>query len=263
MLIERLLLRENKRVVLLVPKAARKPVWESKIKKYMPKVLSEFLPFRIYNHTDLTRKASSDKDWPEVMENIKEQAEIIIIDEAHHFRNIDTGRYRKFFDMAEDKQLFLLTATPINNTLLDLLHQIELFSRRERDYFADAPLGIHSLRGHFIGLEKELQGIVSDQEASGVNVDANEARDFLAMDDLFNALVVQRSRAYVKESQIKTGGKEVLFPERRAPIVIDYSLKDTYGELLDDLKTAFDKDTPLLTLAVYYPLAYYKGQTHQ
>ncbi|MCK4307359.1 DEAD/DEAH box helicase family protein, partial [candidate division WOR-3 bacterium] len=260
MLIERLLLRENKRVVLLVPKSTRKPVWESKIKRYIPKVLSEFLPFRIYNHTDLTKKASSDKDWPEVMENIKEQAEVIIIDEAHHFRNRDIGRYRKMFDISKDKKLFLLTATPINNTLLDLQHQIELFSRRDENYFSDAPLGIHSLRGHFIRLEKALQRIVTNQEDSdNVNVDADEARDFLAMDNLFNALVVQRSRAYVKESQIKTGGREVLFPKRKPPIVINYSLKETYGRLLDDLKSAFDKESPLLTLAVYYPLRYYKG----
>jgi SNF2 family DNA or RNA helicase len=115
MLIERLLLRENKRVVLIVPKAARKPVWESKIKKYIPEILNGFLPFKIINHTDLTRKASSEVDWPELIENIKEHAEVIIIDEAHHFRNLLTSRYKKVFEIPGGKRLFLLTATPINN----------------------------------------------------------------------------------------------------------------------------------------------------
>lgn len=260
MLIERLLLRENKRIVLLVPKAARKPVWESKIKKYIPDALDGFLPFKIINHTDLTRKPGFDVDWPEIMENIKKRADVIIVDEAHHFRNRNTDRYRKLFDIIETKEVFLLTATPINNSLFDLLHQIELFSRRKDKYFSDAPLGIHSLRGRFIRLEKELQEIVSSQnEVSSVNIDEDEARDFLGGDDLFNALVVQRSRVYAKESQTKTGGRKVLFPEKRSPVVIDYSLERTYGRLLGDLKTAFDKAKPLLTLAVYYPLAYYRG----
>jgi superfamily II DNA or RNA helicase len=259
MLIERLLLRENKRVVLIVPKAARKPVWESKIKKYVPEILNGFLPFRIINHTDLTRKASSDVDWPGLMENIKQHAEVIIIDEAHHFRNIQTSRYKKMFEIGEGKQLYLLTATPINNTLLDLLHQIELFSRRKEDYFGDAPLGIHSLRGHFIKMERTLKGMVSeDVDTSDVSINGNEAREVLSGDDLFNAIVVQRSRSYVQKSQ-KREEYEVLFPTREYPRVVNYSLRKTYGKLLDDLKTAFDKAKPLLSLAIYYPLAYYRG----
>lgn len=260
MLLERLLLKDNKRVVLLVPKAARKPVWEAKIKKYMPEILNGFLPFRIINHTDLTRQASGDIDWPEVINNIRNQAEIIVIDESHHFRNRNTDRYNKFYDIAKDKKIFLLTATPVNNTLFDLLHQIELFSRRDERYFSDAPLGIHSLRGHFIGLEKDIQGRISgEDDREKTTVDTNEARKTLAADDLLKELVVQRSRKYVKESQKTIEGRKVIFPDRKDPIVIDYSLSQTYGELLNHLKKAFNKSNPLLTLAVYYPLAYYKG----
>jgi hypothetical protein len=42
--------------------------------------------------------------------------------------------------------MFLLTATPVNNRLTDLQHMMELFSRRQADYFRDAPLGIYTLR---------------------------------------------------------------------------------------------------------------------
>jgi len=252
MLIERLLLRENKRVALIVPKAASKPVWEAKIKKYVPDILNEFLPFRIINHSELT--ASSKED---LVANIKEHADVIIIDEAHHFRNLPTSRYKKLFDIAEGKQLFLLTATPINNTLLDLVHQIELFSRRKEGYFDE--LGIHSLRWHFINMERDLKRTISESEdTSDVNIDETEAREILSGDDLFNSIVVQRSRSYVQKSQ-KTEEKEVLFPKREHPKVVNYSLEKTYGKLLDDLKTAFDKKTPLLSLAIYYPLAYYIG----
>jgi len=260
MLLERLLLRDNKRVVLIVPKSARKPVWEAKIKKYIPEVLNGFLPFRIINHTDLTRTAAGDVDWPEIINNIKSQAEVIIIDESHNFRNISTDRYDILFDLCEDKQIFLLTATPVNNTLLDLQHQIELFSRRVENYFKDAPLGIHSLRGHFIKLEKQIQKELfqtSDEEY--VSVDSNDVQDTLSMDDLISALVVQRSRSYVQESQTRIGGEDVLFPERKPPIVIKYSLEKTYGKLLEHLIEAFDRENPLLSLPIYYPLKYYKG----
>jgi len=226
----------------------------------MPKVLNGFLPFRIINHSDLTRSANSEIDWPEVMESIKEQAEVIIIDEAHHFRNRNTERYRKMFEICDDKQVFLLTATPINNSLLDIQHQIELFSREIGDYFGEAPLGIHSLKGHFMKLEKELQNaLIGNVDGSDVTIDADEAKDTLAGDDLFNALVVQRSRSYVKDSQRRTEGRDVVFPERRPPIVIDYSLKKTYGKLLTHLEEAFNKDEPLLDLVIYYPLRHYRG----
>ncbi len=255
MLIERLLLRENKRVVLVVPKSI-KSTWKAKIRKFMPGILGGFMPFKIITHTDITREAG---EWPAIIENIKEQAEVLIIDEAHHFRNRDTNRYEAMYEIAKNKKIFMLTATPVNNTLFDILHQIELFTRRDDRYFSDAPLGIHSLRGRFIKLEKEIQRRVSSDGDEGINIDADEAQEVLAMDDLFNAIVVQRSRKYVKESQKKLGGQEILFPDREPPTVIDYSIEETYGTLLDNLKEAFNKKDPLLSLPIYYPYAYYKG----
>ena len=61
------------------------------------------------------------------MNQIAQQAEIVVIDEAHHFRNRASSRYRKLFDMMAEgpqKQMFMLTATPINNSFLDLQHLI-------------------------------------------------------------------------------------------------------------------------------------------
>jgi hypothetical protein len=49
----------------------------------------------------------------------------------------------------------MLTATPINNRLIDLQHLIEHFTQRDAGHFRDT-LGIHSLPGHFRKLEKDL-----------------------------------------------------------------------------------------------------------
>ncbi len=249
MLIERLL-RDRKRVALLVPKAARKPVWESKIDKYLPGMTGAFSNFVVYNHSDLLRGGK----YPQKMADLQKNADVIIIDEAHHFRNQAAQSHRKLFDIVEGKTLFLLTATPINNSLLDLQHQIELFSRRQPDYFKAAPLGIHSLPGHFRSLENALKKLVGEDSQGDLSI--AEAEKVLAQDDLFRALVVQRSRAYAKKSQQQFGGTGVMFPERKPPQVAKHSLAKTYGALLDHIERAFRKDKPLLALAIYYPLGY-------
>src|SRR5207248_2680026 len=86
-----------------------------------------------------------------------------------------------------------------------------------------------------------------------------EAQEILAASETFKELVVQRSRAYAVESQRRETGAAAMFPERKPPTVAEYSIKKTYGKLLDDVEAAFSKETPLFVLAIYFPLAYYIG----
>jgi len=266
MAIERLAMYDRKRVALFVPKAAREPVWEKERNRYLPHLGGPYSNLMIFNHTDLLRGGSYQKD----LQRVKEMADVIVIDEAHHFRNPGVrgeegeprrSHYWRLYDIAEGKQLLLLTATPINNRLLDLQHMIELFSRHQSDYFKAAPLGIHSLPGHFRKMENELERLVLQKEAGvdGMETNEVEAEQVLSNDALFRALVVQRSRAYVKKSQQLEGGKEAIFPKREDPKVANYSIKKTYGRLLALIEAAFNKEKPLFSLAIYYPLAYYKG----
>lgn len=252
MVIERLLF-ERKRVALFVPKSARVDVWEAKLRRFLPEVRGHFSNLVIYNHTDLLRGG----DYPEYMQEVADKVDAIIIDEAHHFRNIASDRSRKLFEITDGKQLFLLTATPVNNSLYDLMHLIEYFSRREPGYFSEAPLGIHTLRGHFRKMEDALEQIL-DGGNGPVDIDTTTAEQVLSGDDLFQALVVQRSRAYVRQSLENQGGREVAFPDRQPPQVANYSLAKTYGDLLNQLEEAFDSEKPLLRLGIYYPLYYYQ-----
>ena len=98
-----------------------------------------------------------------------------------------------------------------------------------------------------------MGGELIESELPGI-----EAGDLLSQDSLFRSLVVQRSRAYVKQSQITAGAKEAMFPKREAPKLAEYSVKKTYGKLLGLLEKAFNKKQPLFTLPMYYPLAYSK-----
>lgn len=254
MLIERFVKKERKNVVLIVPASARVSVWETTIKKYIPEILEGFYPFKIINHTDLLLEKNQN-----LMNQIAQQAEIVVIDEAHHFRNRASSRYRKLFDMMAEgpqKQMFMLTATPINNSFLDLQHLIELFTHRQDDYFAAAPLGIHSLSGHF----KRMEARLTAMSGMGVNDSIDISDDIFRGDNLVNQLVVQRSRAYVKKSLSAADSSNVLFSVRQAPTVANYSMRKSYGSLIDHFVDSFDrtdKETgrklPILALAVYSP----------
>jgi superfamily II DNA or RNA helicase len=269
MLIERLILHEGKRVVLFAPKATKEAVWEPLIRRYLPHIGGidggDFSNLAVFSHTDLGRKGS----FPARFARIAELADAVIIDEAHHFRNPGRAgtteekesRYRKLANLLDPdrrrKSLFLLTATPINNRLTDFRHMIELFTHGDDHYFART-LGINNLRAHFGNLEKELRRQFDGHDVTEAGVLA-EAGEILATSETFQELVVQRSRQYAVESQLREKGSAAVFPERKPPKVADYSIKKTYGNLLDDVEQAFSRAKPLFSLAIYYPLAYYKG----
>lgn len=269
MLIERLIFHDRKKVALFVPKSALDPVWNFTLKRYLPELFGRFSNLEIFSHTDLSRDG-----YQQDLESVAQRADVIVIDEAHHFRNTGTkgedgsekrSRYWRLYDIIGNKTVFHLTATPINNGLLDFQHMVELFSRHETAYFSDAPLGIHSLAGHIRKLDKDIQKSVAERQngkATDDVFDVNQldAEQFVNQDSLFRSLVVQRSRAYVIESMQAEDNGVSLFPRPRDPRVVQYSVKQTYGKLLNMVERAFQKEKPLFSLAIYYPLAYYIGK---
>ena len=271
MLIERLIFHDRKRVALFVPKSGLDAVWKFTLRKYLPELFGRFNNLEIFSHTDLLR----DK-LKEDLDSVAERADVVVIDEAHHFRNTGKkgddpsqrqSRYWRLYDIIGGKTVFHLTATPINNALTDFQHMVELFSRHEPDYFSEAPLGIHSLAGHIRKLDKEIKNQIQGSPATNTvaalddstEITQLDADEVVNRDDLFKSLVVQRSRAYVIESMENEAGTTSLFPEPRDPKVVNYNLTQTYGKLLDMVERAFKKDKPLFSLAIYYPLAYYSG----
>jgi len=256
MLIERLVY-ERKRVAVIVPKSTRDAIWETLIKQYIPAARGLFgNQVVVYNHTDLLRVSTQDRDFPAEMAQIRDQCDAIIVDEAHHFRNLSSQRNQKLFELTQNKLVFLLTATPINNSLFDLQHLMEFFTRRDDNRFGH--LGINSIRGHLIQKEKAIEavmGMAESEEAVMSDIDVMAAERVLKDDTLFRETVVQRSRTYVKQRE-QSSETILSFPDRQPPKVAAYSLQQTYGPLLDDLRRAFDRDDPLLKLPIYYPMAY-------
>ena len=171
MLIERLILHEGKRVALFAPKAAKEAVWEPHLRRWLPHIGgvgggADFSNLAVFSHTDLGREG----DFPERFRRIAELADVVVIDEAHHFRNpgrrgdpergIEPSRYHRLFELLDNaerpKTVYMLTATPINNRLSDFRHMTELFTRRDEAYFART-IGVNNLRAHFNQMERTLR----------------------------------------------------------------------------------------------------------
>jgi superfamily II DNA or RNA helicase len=269
MLIERLT-RDGKNVLLLSPKSAFDAVWEPELNKRLPFLQGWGTNFKHLKHTDLIRKNSKDINWEDEWEAAKNKFDCIIVDEAHNFRNREKNqrfaRFMEFINEGKSKQVFFLTATPINNSILDLKHMIDLFTNDNDSHFNRAPLSITSIYGQFRRLRAALALVIQLDGMEKIDLSAEiakkEAQRILRDDPLIRALVVQRSRGYVKESQKIFRGREIQFPEPEPPRVWKYDLRKVYGDLLDDFQSAFGKDS-FLKLSIYSPYEYYRGDITQ
>lgn len=146
--------------------------------------------------------------------------QVVLIDEAHHFRNPETDRYKDMELICEGKQVILVGATPQNLDIMDLYHQIKLFTASEVNHkFRIEPVALHD---YFKAVDK------------------GEA----VIEDLINQVVVRRTRSNILEFY----GEDKLphFPSRIGPKRIDYSIDEVYpggiykklSDLIDQLKFA-------------------------
>jgi len=80
--------------------------------------------FRLY---DWEVRSSGDLEGVAEFIQKAKDIEVVIIDEAHRFRNQDTKDYEYLKNICRDKIVILLTATPFNNRPADILSLLKLF----------------------------------------------------------------------------------------------------------------------------------------
>lgn len=68
-----------------------------------------------------------DKLQNQIANDILKEIEVVIVDEAHRFRNQDTQNYEYLKNICRGKIVILLTATPFNNRPADILSLLKLF----------------------------------------------------------------------------------------------------------------------------------------
>ncbi|WP_062208311.1 helicase-related protein [Demequina oxidasica] len=250
MLTEYYAIRHRKNVLIMATKTGQDAVWNPELRERLPQLFGQFSNVLVRAHTDLSTVKGQEE-----IEHLAKRADIVIIDEAHNFRNHGShkteenpwgSRWWRMQDICKGKTVFLLTATPINNSLFDLVHQTELFTGvNADDHFAS--IGVSSLRKYIVGLEKPFKSAIPDHAAIA---------SLMAEDKLFRSIIHQNSRRYAVEGSKVAGGAEVVFPETQVPKVVPYSFGVLYAPLFTELQSAFSRKTPLFVLPMYYPLAF-------
>lgn len=81
--------------------------------------------FKLYNW-DIESSGNLEAVAESIQKNNLEY-QVIIVDEAHKFRNQDTAAYEALMDICRGKQVILLTATPFNNSPADVFSLLKLF----------------------------------------------------------------------------------------------------------------------------------------
>jgi superfamily II DNA or RNA helicase len=147
---------------------------------------------------------------------------LVVVDEAHAFRNPRTRRYAALAALCERADVLLLTATPVNNCLSDFYHLVRLFARD--DEFAD--IGVPDLMN---AAEHAYFG-----EAAALRTVAR-------------AVMVRRTRAFVQRHYDGTlrsaDGTTLRFPRREPLRTLHYDLARCYPGLADTVEHAFGRLT--------------------
>ena len=187
--------RERETALVVCPAAVAETVWR-------PLLHQHAIPHEIVSMERISRRDFPVEDYA--------RFRVVVLDESHNFRNPDTNRWPNIFRIIThgdpDKKVILLTATPVNNTVFDLYHQLSLITRGNRKALLTA--GIPDLWDYFRRAEEHRE----------------------ALYEVLEALAVRRSRQFIRENypNAEVDGQRIRFPERELHTV-RYSLKQTYG----------------------------------
>lgn len=163
---------------------------------------------------------------------------LIIIDEAHRFRNEYTQDYALLHNLCSGNKVLLLTATPFNNQPADIYALIKLFQIPSRSTLKT----VENLGATFKGLidgykalrEEQKEGKKTDEEIK------KEVEDIAKkIRSIISPLVVRRSRLDLLDipeyaEDLKQQGIQLVLPNDPEELEYDLSsLKDLYISTLD------------------------------
>ena len=214
------------RALVICPAQLRDLVWLKKLDEFGIKATVVF-------QEELGRKAFDVRQYS--------RFDMVVVDESHNFRNSGTNRYQNLQRLLgsgkRNKRIVLLTATPINNNVFDLYHQILLLTRNSEVYYRE--WGISNLKSYF-------------QDLSKGKVEVTE---------LLLQTMVRRSRQDVIKrqqagEQILIAGKEIHFPKRQLE-QFTYNFESSFQGLYAGIAQQIDQ----LNLAPYNIKAFKKKRT--
>ena len=146
--------------------------------------------------------------------------DFIIIDESQNFRSGSAGRRQnlmKIVSLGKTKQILLMSATPVNNSLMDLYYQVSIITGGRDDAFAD--IGIPDLHAYMKKAAKRK---------------LNDGLERIQL--ILDAIMIRRTRTYIKEAypDEKIGDRPITFPKRDYK-PIRYKMTDLFGDIYSDM----------------------------
>ena len=248
-------LEQRQRVLVVTPATLRDGPWRAFRSQFL-------LPMELVSYEELMadRRLNPEHGTDHKLEAKINDYAMVVVDEAHNLRNPSTQRaeaLRRLLGGSPPKKLVLLTATPVNNSLWDLYHQLGYFIRNDAAF---ADMGIPSVRDHFA-------------KAMALNPDDLTPEHLF---DILDTVAVRRTRSFVKRyypnDTVTIGGREqtITFPTPRVRKV-SYDLDAVLPGFFDRFAHALDpdidpEDPESLTLARYAPSQYRHDQdleTHE
>ncbi len=213
---------QNKNVLVLCPRKLREnwALYPLHFRRRDNPFAEDRFGYTLLSHTDLSR------DTGEVggidLANFNWGAyDLIVIDESHNFRNDGGARYKRLLEnVIKDgsrTKVLMLSATPVNTSLLDLRNQIYLMTEKNEAYF-QSELGIGSM-GRVLGAaqrafkqwEEEQRGGKSDKAQLLERLGA----DFLR---LLDAVSIARSRRQITRFYAAEMDRIGQFPRHAKPL---------------------------------------------
>lgn len=218
---------------LVICPAALRQMWEGEL-------LGASIAAVVLSHEELGREEFDWRAWGD--------ADFIVVDESHNFRNPNAQRYDALSSIiaanggrgaaGARKKLVLLTATPVSNTVFDLYNQLVLITQNDRTFFAAA--GIADVYKLFLAARRDPKATV--------------------LYNLLEEIVIRRTRPFIRKAypDATIRGEKIRFPDRKLK-TIRYNLEETYAGLYEDIVSGVDS----LKLAPYHLEAYKKTKADE
>ena len=243
--------RDNTKILVVYPPAVEQN-WKA-----------TFRDFGIHQYADFVTNGSLSKvlDTDNYDYANAEDYDLVLVDEAHKFRNHTTGAFRELQEICKmprvetgyipgyKKKVMLISATPMNNTLSDIYYQITMF-QDPRQCTID---GVPNLTNFFSPLNVQFRKLKKDPNFNVAKFKklAEDVRQ-----RIIKPLTVRRTRTDIES--IERYSKDVGgFPKVADPIKREYELNEHMADLFVDAMDILDKR---LTYARYQAIAYLKPE---
>ncbi len=212
--------------ILVVVPPALKPNWEETLEK-----------FQLNNYRIITNGSLHQI-------NDAEKYDMVIVDEAHKFRNDTAEAYNQLQKICKtktrrrlkdgtkaDKKVMLISATPLNNRPEDIANQVYLFQDSK-----DSTLEVSNLQHFFRNHIDEYRKLKDNSDIKIVQAEVKKIYEQIRK-MVIQPLTVRRTRTDLNAHELYHSDLEeqgIVFPDIEKPKKIFYELDDQLDNLYDD-----------------------------